>query len=245
MQGKPLIVRTLDAGGDKELPYLNLPGEANPFLGVRAIRISLSHEEIFDAQLRAILRAGHERDLRIMFPMIASLADLDRATECLRKVHLDLEEQKVPHLWPVKTGIMIEIPSAALQAEAMAKQADFFSIGTNDLTQYTMAADRGNPGLATYHDALHPSVLRLIDMVVEGARRHDRVVAVCGEAACDERAAAVFVGLGVKELSVSSSRIPHLKACLRRYSFTSLRKLAYSALHCHNAAEVRSLKPAA
>jgi multiphosphoryl transfer protein len=245
MKGKPLIVRTLDAGGDKSLPYLHMPGEDNPFLGVRAIRLSFSHEAIFDAQLRAILRAGHERDVRIMFPMIASLADLDRATECLEKVHRELEKENVPHLWPVKTGIMIEIPSAALLAEAMARQADFFSIGTNDLTQYTMAADRGNPGLASYHDALHPSVLRLISMVVDGARKHDRLVAVCGEAASDERSAAVFVGLGVQELSLSSAKIPHIKACLRRQSFTGLQKLAYSALHCHTAAEVRSLKPAA
>ncbi|HEX4140098.1 MAG TPA: phosphoenolpyruvate--protein phosphotransferase, partial [Candidatus Methylacidiphilales bacterium] len=245
MQGKALIVRTLDAGGDKELPYLHMPGEDNPFLGVRAIRLSFSHADIFDTQLRAILRAGHGRDVRIMFPMIASLADLDRATECLEKVHRDLEKEGVPHLWPVKTGIMIEIPSAALLAEAMAEHADFFSIGTNDLTQYTMAADRGNPGLAPYHDALHPSVLRLINMVVEAARKHDRLVAVCGEAAADERAAAVFVGLGVQELSMSSSKIPRLKASLRRQSFSSLQKLAYSALHCHTAAEVRGLKPVA
>jgi len=243
MKGKALIVRTLDAGGDKELPYLHMPGEDNPFLGVRAIRLSFSHEDIFDTQLRAILRAGHERDVRIMFPMIASLADLDRATECLEKVHRALVKEGVPHLWPVKTGIMIEIPSAALLAEAMAKQADFFSIGTNDLTQYTMAADRGNPGLASYHDALHPSVLRLISMVVDAARKHDRLVAVCGEAASDERSAAIFVGLGVQELSLSSAKIPHLKACLRRQSFSSLQKLAYSALHCHTAAEVRGLKP--
>ena len=243
MKGKPLIVRTLDAGGDKDLPYLHLPGEDNPFLGVRAIRLSFSHEEIFDTQLRAILRAGHERDMRIMFPMIASLADLDHATECLEKVHRELEKKGIPHIWPVKTGIMIEIPSAALLAEAMARQADFFSIGTNDLTQYTMAADRGNPGLSSYHDALHPSVLRLINMVVEAARKHNRMVAVCGEAASDERSAAIFVGLGVKELSLSSAKIPHLKACLRRQSFSALQKLAYSALHCHTAAEVRGLKP--
>jgi len=243
MLGKPLIVRTLDAGGDKEMPYLHMPGEDNPFLGVRAIRLSFSHEDIFKTQLRAILRAGHERDLRIMFPMIASLADLHHATDCLAQVHCQLEKENVPHLWPVQTGIMIEIPSAALLAEAMARQADFFSIGTNDLTQYTMAADRGNPGLASYHDALHPSVLRLISMVVDGARKHHRLVAVCGEAASDERAAAVLVGLGVQELSMASARIPRLKACLRRQSFSSLQKLAYSALHCHTAAEVRGLKP--
>jgi phosphoenolpyruvate-protein kinase (PTS system EI component) len=176
-----------------------------------------------------------------MFPMIANVADLDRATECLEKVHRDLEAESAPHLWPVKTGIMIEIPSAAIQAEAMAAQADFFSIGTNDLTQYTLAADRGNPELASYQDALDPAVLRLIEMVVIGARKHDRLVAVCGEAASDERAAAVFVGLGVQELSLTSAKIPHIKACLRKQSLADLQKLAHSALHCHTAAEVRAL----
>ena len=241
MNGKPLVVRTLDAGGDKELPYLDTAHEDNPFLGVRAIRLCFSHAGLFDTQLRAILRAGYGHDLRIMFPMIAQLSDLDRATEVLEKVHADLEREKIPHLWPVKTGIMIEIPSAALLAESMARQADFFSIGTNDLTQYTLAADRGNPELSAYQDALHPSVLRLIEMVVRGARKHDRLVAVCGEAASDDRAAAVFVGLGVDELSLTSAKIPHIKACLRKQSLTALQKLAHSALHCHTAAEVRAL----
>ncbi len=243
MQGKPLIVRTLDVGGDKELPYLERAVEENPFLGVRAIRLCLANEELFATQLRAILRAGHGRDLRIMFPMIATCTDLDRVTEFLEKVHRDLEQKNVPHLWPVKTGIMIEIPSAAIQAESMARQADFFSIGTNDLTQYTLAADRGNPDLTSYQDALHPAVLRLIEMVVNGARKHDRLVAVCGEAASDERAAAVFVGLGVQELSLTSAKIPHIKACLRKQSLSHLQKLAHSALHCHTAAEVRALTP--
>ena len=244
MDRKPLIVRTLDAGGDKDLPYLDRPPEDNPFLGVRAIRLSFSQQDLFTTQLRAILRAGHGHDLRIMFPMIASVTDMNRAKECLEKVHLELEKEKVPHLWPVQTGVMIEIPSAALQAEAMAEQVDFFSIGTNDLTQYTLAADRGNPDLASYQDALHPAVLRLIHMVVSGARKHDRLVAVCGEAASDDRAAAVFVGLGVKELSLTSAKIPHLKACLRRQSFNALQRLAHTALHCQTAAEVRALTPA-
>jgi phosphocarrier protein FPr len=241
MECKPLIVRTLDVGGDKELPYLQTAREDNPFLGVRAIRLSFSHEELFTTQLRAILRAGKGRDLRIMFPMIAHLDDLDCATECLEKVHRDLEKENVPHLWPIKTGIMIEIPSAAIQAEAMSAQVDFFSIGTNDLTQYTLAADRGNPELALYQDALHPAVLRLISMVIQGARKHGRLVAVCGEAASDDRAAAVFVGLGVQELSLTSAKIPHIKACLRKHSFPALQKLAHTALHCKTAADVRSL----
>jgi phosphocarrier protein FPr len=243
MNGKPLTVRTLDAGGDKQLPYLHMAAEENPFLGVRALRLCFSQGEIFTTQLRAILRAGHERDLRIMFPMIATITDLDRATACLEQVHRDLQAANVPHLWPVKTGLMIEIPSAALQADALARQADFFSIGTNDLTQYTLAADRGNPDLAIYQDALHPAVLRLIEMVVQGARKHNRPVAVCGEAASDERAAAVFVGLGVTELSLTGAKIPHLKAVLRKQSLGNVQQLAQSALHCQTAAEVRALKP--
>jgi phosphoenolpyruvate-protein phosphotransferase/dihydroxyacetone kinase phosphotransfer subunit len=239
---KPMIVRTLDAGGDKQLSYLQMPSEENPFLGVRAVRLCFSHEELFTTQLRAILRAGHWHDFRIMFPMIANLNDLNRAWECLETVHRDLEKENVPHLWPVQTGIMIEIPSAALQSETLAKHADFFSIGTNDLTQYTLAADRGNPELASYQDALHPSVLRLIDMVVSGARKHDRLVAICGEAAADETAAAVFIGLGVRELSMTGTKIPRLKARLRRQSLTEMQKLAHAALHCQSAAEVRALK---
>jgi phosphoenolpyruvate-protein phosphotransferase/dihydroxyacetone kinase phosphotransfer subunit len=244
MRGKPVIVRTLDAGGDKELPYLQLSSEENPFLGVRAIRLSFSHEEMFATQLRAILRAGLGHDFRIMFPMIANDSDLSRARGCLEKVHLDLEKENIPHLWPIQTGIMIEIPSAALQAEALARHVDFFSIGTNDLTQYTLAADRGNPELATYQDALHPAVLRLIDMVVSGARKHERVVAVCGEAASDIMAAAIFIGLGVRELSMASSKIPKLKAMLGRHTLADLQRLAHTALHCHTATEVRAL-PAA
>jgi multiphosphoryl transfer protein len=241
IKGKPLIVRTLDAGGDKELPYLRMATEENPFLGVRAIRLCFSHEELFTTHLRAILRAGVGHDVRIMFPMIAHLDDLQRAKQYLLKVHLDLEKENIPHLWPVPTGIMIEIPSAALQAEALAAQADFFSIGTNDLTQYVLAADRGNPELAAYQDALHPSVLRLIEMVVAGAQKYDRLVAVCGEAASDEKAAAIFAGLGVKELSMTGARISQLKVSLRKHEFTALQRLAKAALQCQSADQVRAL----
>jgi multiphosphoryl transfer protein len=244
MKGKPFVVRTLDVGGDKALPYLNQAHEENPFLGVRALRLSFSHEDLFRSQLRAVLRAGHGHDLRIMFPMVANICDLTRATEYLGKAHDDLEKEGVLHLWPVKTGIMIEIPSAALLAESMAERVDFFSIGTNDLTQYTLAADRGNPDLASYQDALHPSVLRLIEMVVSGARKHERLVAVCGEAASDERAAAIFVGLGVDELSLTGAKIPHIKASLRKQSLAGMKLLAHTALHCQSAAEVRALAPA-
>jgi phosphocarrier protein FPr len=241
MKGRPVIVRTLDAGGDKQLPYLPPISEANPFLGVRALRLCFKYEDLFTAQLRAILRAGHGQDVRIMFPMIASLADLERAQAILNQVHLDLESRGVPHLWPVPTGIMIEIPSSALMAGQLAEKADFFSIGTNDLTQYTLAADRGNPELAPYQDALDPAVLRLIDLVVKGAKTRERLVAVCGEAASDELAARIFVGLGVDELSMAGAKIPRLKAALKKHKMSELQKLAANALACASAAEVRKL----
>jgi len=241
MKAKPITVRTLDVGGDKELPYLQMDLEDNPFLGVRAIRLCFSHEDLFATQLRAILRAGHRRDFRIMFPMIANTADLSRARECLEKAHIDLEKHNVPHLWPIETGIMVEIPSAALQAEALAEHSHFFSIGTNDLTQYTLAADRGNPALTPYQDALHPSVLRLIEMIVAGARKYGRPVAVCGEAASDEIAAGIFIGLGVRELSMSGAKIPRLKAALRKRKLGDLQQQAEKALNCHSASEVRAL----
>jgi phosphocarrier protein FPr len=239
---RPVVVRTLDIGGDKEVAYLRLPHEDNPFLGVRALRLCLRHEELFATQLRALLRAAHHHPhLKIMFPMVADIDDLRRARVCLEKAHIDLQREAVPHRWPVEAGIMIEIPSAALQAEFLAEAADFFSIGTNDLTQYTLAADRGNPDLGAYQDALHPSVLRLIDLVVRGAEKYHRPVAVCGEAAADEAAALVLAGLGVTELSVSAVRIPRLKAALRAHKFGALRELATAALACQSAAEVRKL----
>jgi phosphocarrier protein FPr len=241
MKGRPVVVRTLDVGGDKPLPYLAAAPEQNPFLGVRAVRLCFVQPELFGIQLRAILRAAHGRDFRIMFPMIADTSDLARARAALTHAHDELEKSGIAHEWPVPTGIMIEIPSAALSAAALAEQADFFSIGTNDLTQYTLAADRGNPALASYQDALHPAVLRLIDSVVRGARALNRPVAVCGEAAADEMVAPIFVGLGVRELSLAPSKMPRIKAVLRQRKMNELEALAQEALECATAAEVRKL----
>ena len=238
---RPVIVRTLDIGGDKEVSYLSLPRETNPFLGVRALRLCFTHEELFVPQLRAILRASHGAQLQIMFPMVADRGDLLRARALLEQVHQDLTEEKIHHNWPLPVGIMIEIPAAALQAESLAETADFFSIGTNDLTQYTLAADRGNPELLPYQDAAHPAVLRLVRQVVQGANRHGRPVAVCGEAASDEFTAALLVGLGVQELSVSIPAIARLKASLRRQKLHGLQALAERALACRTTAEVREL----
>ena len=241
MKGRPVVVRTLDVGGDKPLPYVSAAPEQNPFLGVRAVRLCFVQPELFATQLRAILRAAQDRDFRIMFPMIADTSDLLRAREALTRAHDELEKRGITHPWPLLTGIMIEIPSAALSAGALAEQADFFSIGTNDLTQYALAADRGNPALASYQDALHPAVLRLIDLVVRGARTHNRPVAVCGEAASDELVAPIFVGLGVRELSLSPAKMPRIKAVLRQRKTNELEALAQEALECATASEVRKL----
>jgi phosphocarrier protein FPr len=176
-----------------------------------------------------------------MFPMVADSADFERARNLLKKVHDRLEKEGRSHLWPIQTGIMIEIPSAAMQAESLAAQVDFFSIGTNDLTQYTLAADRGNPALGSYQDALHPAVLRLMAQVIAAGRAHRRMVAVCGEAAADEVAALIFVGLGVEELSMSQTQIPHIKSTLRTVKATLLEELARRALLCDSANEVRQL----
>ncbi len=238
---RPVIVRTLDAGGDKELPYAGLAEEANPFLGVRAIRVSLAKPELFQPQLRAILRAGQEANFRIMFPMVAEAAEVIRAKEALEQAHLALENENIPHRWPVETGIMVEVPSAAVMAESLAAYVDFFSVGTNDLTQYTLAAERGNPSLAHLADALHPAVLRLIGQVCEAAEKHGKWVGVCGELGGDPLAAPILVGLGVRELSMTATRIPRVKEVLRRISIPEARRLARESLACMDPGTVRRL----
>lgn len=231
----PLTIRTLDVGGDKPLPYLPIPAEENPFLGERGIRVSLNHPEVFRAQLRAILRAAKNDQMRIMFPMISTVQEWREA-----KAILEDERQKLG-IAPVSVGIMIEVPAAAILAEAFAKEVDFFSIGTNDLTQYTLAMDRGHAKLAALTDGLHPSVLRLIDMTVKAAHRHKKWVGICGGIASDLDAVPVLIGLGVDELSVSVPAIPGIKAQIRNLRFSDCQTLAAQALEQATAADVRSL----
>lgn len=237
----PVVVRTLDAGGDKDMPYLDLPAEANPYLGLRAIRLSLRYPELLRCQLRAALRAGARSNLRVMFPMVASLEELLQGKHLLEQVHTELEQAGQPHCWPVQVGMMVEIPSAALLAGSFAPHVDFFSIGTNDLAQYTLAAERGNPDLGDLLDALHPAVLSLVSAVVLGARPLARPVAICGEAASDPLAAPLLVGLGVDELSVNPASIPEVKNRVRQLEAASAAKLAQTALECTSAAQVRRL----
>ena len=235
LNGLPLIVRTLDIGGDKVVPYLDLPHEDNPFLGVRGIRLCLQKPELFLPQLRAIYRASATGPIKIMFPMITTLEDLCAAKQLAEQVR---REVGVP---PVPIGIMVEVPSVALLADAFAEEADFFSIGTNDLTQYTLAIDRVHPELAKQADSLHPSVLRLIDLTVRAAEQKGKWVGVCGGLAGDPLGALIMAGLGVRELSMSTPSIPVIKARLRDVTLDQTRELAKRALAARTASEVRSL----
>jgi len=235
--GRTLTIRTLDVGGDKPLSYLPLPREENPFLGIRGLRISLDRPDIMRPQLRAILRAsaGGGATIQVMFPMVASLDELRAARAVLE------EETNALGLAKIALGIMIEVPSAALLADQFAREVDFFSIGTNDLTQYTLAMDRGHPGLASRVDGLHPAVLRLIGMTVKAAGLQKKTVSVCGGLAGDSRAVPVLIGLGVDKLSVSVPAIPSIKALVRRLSMTDCRALAEKALALESPAAVREL----
>jgi len=239
MGERPVIVRTLDAGGDKELPYAGLAEEANPFLGVRAIRVSLIKPELFQSQLRAILRAGLDANFRIMFPMVANIDEVLKSKAALNEAHQTLEKEGAPHRWPIETGIMVEVPSAALMAESFAPHVDFFSIGTNDLTQYTLAAERGNPSLAHLADALHPAVLQLIHQVCVQAEKHNKWVGVCGELGGDPVATAILIGLGVRELSMTSTSIPRIKQLLLKISLKDAQSLAKDELSFSSAESVR------
>jgi multiphosphoryl transfer protein len=235
MRTLPVIVRTLDIGGDKPLPYIQLKPELNPFLGERGIRLCLNRPELFREQLRAILRAAPHGNLRIMFPMVSDIAELRQARALVEEVHRELDAP------PVQTGIMIEVPSAALMADIFAPEIDFFSIGTNDLTQYTLAMDRGNSALASKHDGLHPAVLRLIAQTIDAAHKHGKRADICGELGSDPAAIPILLGLGMDELSVSIPSIPTVKAQVRSLKISDLQSLASEALNCSTAQEVREL----
>ncbi|PZU07733.1 phosphoenolpyruvate--protein phosphotransferase [Sphingomonas sp.] len=236
LEGRPVIVRALDIGGDKQVPHLALPKEENPFLGVRGARLLLRRPDLLDPQLRALYRAARGGgDLSIMFPMITSAHELVVLRERCEAIRAELDAPAVP------IGIMIELPAAAVQAHTLAAHADFFSIGTNDLTQYALAIDRQNPELASEADSLHPAVLRLIAMTVEGAKTHDRWVGVCGGIAGDPFGAALLAGLGCTELSMTPRDIPAVKARIRASGMEGLRSLAARALTMESAAQVRAL----
>jgi phosphocarrier protein FPr len=235
MGPRPVIVRTLDIGGDKPVAYIQIKPEMNPFLGERGIRLCLNRLDLFQAQLRAILRAAPAGTLRIMFPMVSDISELRQARALVEELRRELNAP------PVQIGIMIEVPAAAIMADKFAPEIDFFSIGTNDLTQYTLAVDRAHPALAARHDGLHPSVLRLIAQTIEAAHRYGKRADLCGELGSDPAAIPILVGLGMDELSVSIPAVPTVKALIRTLNMTDLRPLAQRALDCSTAQEVRAL----
>ena len=239
---QPVIVRTLDIGGDKALPYLEMPEEANPFLGHRAVRLTLSEPELFNTQLRALLRAAKDqKELRIMFPMIATVEELKRAKESLARAESELEKEGKDYQRNVKVGIMIEIPAAALNARALGKHCDFFSIGTNDLIQYVYAADRMNEHVAYLYRPLDPVLLSLIKDVTDAAQETDTEIGVCGEMAGDFDAALILFGLGLDELSMSPARILPIREALSRLRLEQLSTLADDALKADGPEEVRRI----
>jgi phosphocarrier protein FPr len=230
-----LVIRTLDVGGDKPLSYLPIAAEANPFLGERGVRFSLARRELFRAQIRAILRASTSGRVAIMFPMIATFEEW-RVSRAMVE-----QERASMGVSPIQIGIMVETPAAAVMADQFGREADFLSIGTNDLTQYTLSMDRGNPRLAPQLDALHPAVLRLISQTVEGGHKHERWVSVCGALAGDPDAVPILVGLGVDDLSVDIPIVPAVKARVRALSMTACQALARAALDVDDATAVRAL----
>ncbi|MHB0776616.1 phosphoenolpyruvate--protein phosphotransferase [Halomonas sp. WWR20] len=224
LSGRPLVARTLDVGGDKPLPYWPLSQEDNPFLGLRGIRLALTRPEILETQLRALLTAAGDRPLRIMLPMVKDIAEFRAAKAIVDRLQQEIQAPDV------QLGVMVEIPSSALLAPSLAEEVDFFSVGTNDLTQYTLAIDRGHPELSAQADGLHPAVLRLIEMTVTAAHAKGKWVGVCGELASDAQAVPVLVGLGVDELSVSIRQVPMVKARLREITFLEAQRHAKVAL---------------
>lgn len=239
-EGKRVIVRTLDIGGDKDLKYLNLEKEDNPFLGYRAIRICLREPEIFKVQLRALYRASIYGKLAIMLPMISSVDELRAAKDIINEVKEELKAEKVKFDKNVKVGIMIEIPSAAIMADELAKECDFFSIGTNDLIQYTVAVERGNERISDLYTKFHPAVIRLIKMAIDGAHKSKIFCGMCGEAASDERFIPLLVGLGLDEFSMNPTKILNSRKMIRNLNHKECKKLAQEVLKMASSSEIKA-----
>ncbi len=236
-----LIIRTLDVGGDKKRPHLGIEEEVNPFLGFRGIRYSLGRPNIFRTQLRAICRASAEGNVRIMFPMVCDLSELKAARKMLDEVREELRQQNVPQADKIEVGIMVEVPSAALIADILARHVDFFSIGSNDLIQYTLAIDRGNESVAAMYQPAHPAVLRLMQTVVEAAHRNNIWVGVCGEMASDVVLMPALIGLGVDELSAGAGFIPRIKRAIQALNYEEARQLVSRCVLNESAEENQKL----
>ncbi|TIH16495.1 phosphoenolpyruvate--protein phosphotransferase [Marinifilum sp. JC120] len=240
MQGRPVVIRTLDVGGDKDLPYLALPEEANPFLGCRGIRLCFERPGLLVKQLRALLRVGVHGDVRILIPMISALDEVRRFKEFLAEAKTSLEHDGIPHAETLPVGVMIETPAAVFLAPHLIRETDFFSIGTNDLTQYTLAVDRQNERIADLFEQLSPAVLMSIKQATDAAREEGKSVCVCGQMAGDVLSSLLLIGLGVEELSMSPVHIPRVKSAIRKHSRAELRELARKVLGLATAGEVRA-----
>ena len=241
MQGKPVVIRTLDIGGDKELSYFDTPDELNPFLGQRAIRLCLENMDIFKTQLRALLRASIYGNLKIMFPMIATLDEFRKAKDILLETEVELRVEGIEVSKSIQVGIMVEIPSTAILADQFAKEVDFFSIGTNDLIQYTFAADRMNERVSYLYQPYNPSLLRLIKMVIDAGHKENKWVGMCGEMAGDPIAVPILIGLGLDEFSMSASSILATRHLIRRLSYDKMKKMALETLNQPSQVEVRAV----
>ncbi|MBF2063742.1 MAG: phosphoenolpyruvate--protein phosphotransferase [Calothrix sp. C42_A2020_038] len=241
LESRPLTIRTFDIGGDKPVPYLNLPSENNPFLGWRGIRFCLDRTELFKTQLRAILRASAEGNIKIMFPMIATVGELKAAKATLEEVQNELRQREIRFNDKIKVGIMVEVPSAVAIADQLAPEVDFFSIGTNDLSQYIMACDRTNPQVAGLADALHPAVLRMVQQAVKAGHKAGIAVSLCGELGSDPIATPILIGLGLDDVSLNPQAIPRCKKAITQLSFIEAETIVSEALKQDSAAKVREL----
>ena len=239
LQNKKIVIRTLDIGGDKNLKYMKLPKEDNPFLGYRAIRIFLDNISLFKVQLRAILTASAYGDLAIMLPMISSIEELRESKKIIQEVKDELRTKEIPFNENIEIGIMIEIPSAALMAEELAKECDFFSIGTNDLIQYTVAVERGNEKVANLYTHFHPAVIRLIKSTIDGAHKNNILCGMCGEAAGDPSFIPLLVGLGLDEFSMNANKILQARKLIRELNFQDCQKLANEVLKLNSSEEIK------
>jgi len=241
MNGNLVILRTMDIGGDKELPYLNLPKEMNPFLGWRAIRIALDRREILNAQLRAVLRASAYGRLAVMFPMIISVEEIRALKSVIEELKVELRNEGKDFDENIQIGVMVETPSAAVNAKFLAKEVDFFSIGTNDLTQYTLAVDRGNELISHLYNPMSPSVLSLIKQVIDASHAEGKWTGMCGELAGDENATILLLGMGLDEFSMSAISVPRIKKLIRNVNYQDAKFLAEKALQQPTAAEIERL----
>ncbi|MER1957312.1 MAG: phosphoenolpyruvate--protein phosphotransferase [Solibacillus sp.] len=239
MVEKPVVVRTLDIGGDKQLPYLNLPEEMNPFLGLRAIRLCLEEQTIFKTQLRALLRASTFGNLKIMFPMIATLEEFREAKQLLEEEKKILQQEGIAISDHIEVGIMVEIPSTAILADQFAQEVDFFSVGTNDLIQYTMAVDRMNESVAHLYQPYHPAILRLVKMVIDAAHANNKWAGMCGEMAGDSVAIPLLIGLGLDEFSMSAPSMLKARKQINQLSQIEMKRLADTALSMQTSEQVK------